>query len=162
MNQEAMPEVYRLRLFHWQLFATLTFRYSPDSRAMSLPLVFVWLRKVATASQIHFKRLLWVLRFETGPRSGRGHYHICLAGIPLASLCQYLCLSLESVWQACGGGLAKVTFYNRARDGVGYILKLPQVSQEHLLRKNCSRTSGDDCEPMLSASLLDAVRRSPM
>ncbi len=148
-----MPEAYRLRHFSWQLFATLTFRYPPRSRASSLPIVFVWLRNVAHVTDLHFKRLMWVLRFELGPRGGRGHYHLCLAGIPSASLSFELCPLLESNWQAKSGGLAEVALYDQARDGLDYILKMPGRLRPGL------GSDGNDCGPTLSNSLIDAIRR---
>jgi hypothetical protein len=160
---KTMPEAYRLRHFYWQLFVTLTFRYPPRSRASSLPIVFVWLRNVTNVTDLHFKRLMWALRFEVGPRSGRGHYHLCLAGIPRTSLGRDLCLLLESAWQRKSGGLAEVALYDRARDGIGYILKLPDSYRSSLVETSSSSiTSDDDCEPMLSNSLLKAIRRGRM
>jgi hypothetical protein len=158
-----MPEAYRLRSFNWQLFVTLTFRKPPANRGSSLPRIFAWLRSVARAGGIHFKRLVWVMRFEIGPRGDNGHYHLCLAGIPQASLCWQLCRSLESLWRTCGGGLSEVALYDPARDGVGYVLKLPPVSQGlGLWSASNSGIGGDDCEPMLSTSLMEAVRRGRM
>lgn len=156
-----MPEAYCLRRFYWQLFATLTFLKPGTTRASSLPLVFVWLRYTAQAEGIHFRRLIWVLRFEFGPRGGRGHYHLCLAGLPPASMCQRLCRTLESAWQIRSNALAEVTLYDQARDGLGYILKLPHFKHASL-RRNSLGSDGDDCEPMLSASLIQAVRRGRM
>jgi hypothetical protein len=153
---KTMPEAYRLRLFSWQLFVTLTFRHPPRSRASSLPIVFVWLRSVADITGLHFKRLIWVLRFEVGPRGGRGHYHLCLAGLPSASLGRQLCLLLESVWQTKSGGLGQVASYHRARNGLDYILKMPLR-----LRQNSLGSDGD-CEPMLSDSLIQAMKRGRM
>lgn len=150
MNQRSMPEAYRLRFFCWQLFVTLTFLKPPTSRATSLPLVFVWLRYVARAERIHFRRLIWVLRFEFGSRGGRGHYHLCLAGIPPASLCQELCRILESAWEVRSNALAEVALYDPRRDGVGYVLKLPNRFPTSFGSGNSSGMSGDDCEPMLS------------
>lgn len=158
-----MPEAFRLLRFHWQLFVTLTFVKPPTTRTGSLPLVFAWLRTVAQVERIHFKRLLWVLRFEFGPRGGRGHYHLCLAGIPRASLCWDLCRSLEAAWQTRGGGLAEVALYEHARDGVGYVLKLPHPLQGSFLgAASSSGPDGNDCAPMLSASLLEAIKRGRM
>jgi len=158
-----LPETYALRRFHWQLFVTLTLANLLPTCGASLPLVFAWLRKSAEITEIHFKRLLWVLRFEVGPIASRGHYHLCLAGIPRASLGRRLCRSLESAWWMRGGGLSEVTLYDPARDGVGYILKLPSLSREtSLWRESNSGLSGNDCEPMLSASLLEAIRRGRM
>jgi hypothetical protein len=157
-----MAEAYRLTRFHWQLFVTLTFRKPPTTRADSLPQVFAWLRNVARAERIHFRRLMWVSRFEIGPRGGSGHYHLCLAGIPRASLDRQLCRSLESAWWTLCGGLSEVALYNPGRDGVGYILKLPLLQGPRLWRESSSGAGGNDCEPMLSASLLEAIKRGRM
>jgi hypothetical protein len=160
---KTLPEANALRRFHWQLFVTLTFAKRPTVRAASLPLVFAWLRDSARIARIYFPCLMWVLRFEVGPRGGNGHYHLCVAGIPRTSLCPQLCRSLESAWRTCGGGLSEVTLYDPARDGVGYILKLPSLSQEtRLWRESSLGPGGTDCEPMLSASLLEAIKRGRM
>jgi len=153
---KVMPEAHGLRLFHWQLLCTLTFRNPPRNRSFSLPIVFVWLRNVAEIAEIHFKRLIWVLRFEIGPRGGRGHYHLCLAGLPSTSLSRELCLRLESVWKTRSGGLAEVALYDQGRGGLDYILKMPY----RWLSKGDSGTDEDDCEPMLSNSLLKVIRSS--
>lgn len=56
-----------------------------------------------------------------------------------------------------------MALYDPACDGVGYILKLPPLSQGlRLWRESSSATGGNDCEPMLSASLIEAVRRGRM
>lgn len=158
-----MPEAYVLRQFHWRLFVTLTFRKPLPSPAAPLPLVFAWLRETAGVAHIHFKRLMWVLRFEIGAIASRGHYHLCLAGIPRALLDGQLCRSLESAWWTRGGGLSEVALYDPARDGVGYILKLPPLSQgTRLWRESSLGTGGNDCEPMLSDSLIETMRRGPM
>jgi len=158
-----LPEAHTLRRFFWQLFVTLTFAQPTATRAASLPLVFAWLRETAGEAHVYIKRLMWVLRFESGPTGGRGHYHLCLAGIPRASLDRQLCRSLESAWRTLGGGLSEVTLYDPARDGVGYILKLPPSSQEvHLWQESSSGPGGNDCVPMLSASLLEAIKRGRM
>ena len=163
MKRSEMPEAFVLRQFYWQLFATLTFRKLPRAPARSLPRVFAWLRQIAAVTHIHFKRLLWVSRFEVGGIASRGHYHLCLAGIPRASLDRQLCRSLESAWRTRGGGLSEVALYDPARDGVGYILKLPSMSQDSpLWPESSSRMGANDCEPMLSASLIEAIRRGRM
>ena len=163
LSFHACPEAYALRHFYWQLFATLTFVEPPTTRAASLPLVFAWLRDVARAGRIHFKRLMWVLRFEIGTKGDRGHYHLCLAGVPRALLSQHLCRSLESAWRARGGGLSEVTLYDQARDGLSYVLKLRlMVEGVKVTRTGSFRISNDDCEPMLSVSLIEAVRRGRM
>lgn len=158
-----MPEAYALRKFYWQLFVTLTFIRPPRSRPASLPPVRRWLRVVARMASVHFERLIWVVRFEVGKRGDCGHYHLCLAGIPRALLCIHFCRELESAWRTCGGGLSQVALYDQARDGLEYILKLPVAPKgSNPWCTTSSGTGGHDCEPMLSASLLQAVKRGRM
>lgn len=157
-----LPEAYSLRRFYWQLFATLTFVEPPTTRAASLPQVFAWMRDVARAGRIHFRRLMWILRFEFGPRGDRGHYHLCIAGMPQGLLDRSLCDSLQASWWTRGGGLSEVALYDQGRDGLGYVLKLQSMLQGSPLGPSSSSRINDDCEPMLSVSLIEAVRRGRM
>jgi hypothetical protein len=159
----AAPEAYALRRFYWQLFATLTFGRSPRSRAHSLPKVFSWLRETAAVAPIHFRRLFWVLRYEGGSCERNGHYHLLLAGLPPALLDRQLCRVLESKWWTIAHGVSEVTLYAHNRDGVGYVLKLPPESHTNYSRNgDVFRSDGEDCEPMLSASLIEGMRRGRM
>jgi len=163
MKRSAMPEAYALRRFHWQLFGTLTFRKPLGSKVRCLSRVFAWLRETAALGRIHFRRLFWVLRFESGPKGSHRHCHLCLAGLPPALLTRQLCRVLESKWWAVAGGLSEVTLYDHTRDGVGYVLKLPPESSLcHLRIGGVFRSDGEDCEPMLSASLIEGMRRGRM
>jgi hypothetical protein len=163
MTKREMPEAYALRRFHWQFFVTLTFRKPPRSKARGTTRVFAWLRETAALGRIHFRRLFWVLRYESGPKGSRAHYHLCLAGLPPALLTRHLCRVLESKWRTISGGLSEVTLYDHTRDGVGYILKLPPESRMcHPRRGGIVRSDGEDCEPMLSVSLIEGVRRGRM
>lgn len=160
MITRAMPEAYALKRVAWQLFVTLTFRDPPKSRSSSLPRVFRWLRYLADHCGIYFPALLWVVRFEVGSTGGQGHYHLLIAGIAQALLTDHFRSSLTSEWRACGGGLAEVMLYDPARNGVEYVLKLPSVSAASgALTGRHPGTGGDDCEPMLSKALLQALRR---
>ncbi len=148
-----LPEAWRLRDCHWQLFATLTFA-SPDlSQRTRVTSVFNWLRKIAKHSNVQFARLLWVARFEYGRRTLRGHFHACIAGLPSPNSTPNFCRELKLLWEHRALGFAQVQPYADARDGVGYILK--QDARE-------SQTRVDGCEPMLSDSLIAAVRRGRM
>ncbi len=163
MRRNTEPEAFALGKVHWQLFVTLTFVNPPTTHSESVGRVFAWLRKVARQCHVHFRRLLWVLRFEIGLTSGHGHYHLCIAGIPRASLCSRVCRGLEAAWWRTCGGLSEVALYDPARDGVGYILKLPPSPRG--LPLECASSSGlggNDCEPMLSKSLFPALRRGRM
>jgi hypothetical protein len=160
MKRREMPEAYALRNFYWQFFVTLTL---PRSKARRISRVFAWLRETAALGHIHFRRLFWVLRFEFGPKGSHGHYHLCLAGLPPALLNRQLCRVMESKWWTIAGGLSEVTLYDHTRDGVGYILKLPPESSLcHPRNGGGFRSDGEDCEPMLSASLIEGVRRGRM
>jgi hypothetical protein len=163
MKRSEMPEAYALRHFHWQFFVTLTFRKTPRSKALRVSWVFAWLRETAALGHIHFRRLFWILRFEFGPKGLLGHYHLCLAGLPSTLITRQLCRVLESKWWTIAGGLSEVTLYDHARDGVGYILKLPPESRMcHSRNAGFFRSDGEDCEPMLSASLIEGMRRGRM
>lgn len=163
MTRSEIPEAYALRRFHWQLFVTLTFRKPPPSKVHSISRVFAWLRETAALGHIHFRRLFWVLVFESGRKGSHRHCHLCLAGLPPASLTRQLYRVLESNWRTIAGGLSEVNLYDPTRDGVGYILKLPPESHMcHRCKGGVFRSDGEDCEPMLSASLIEGVRRGRM
>lgn len=155
-----MPEAYALRRVPWQLFVTLTFVRPPKTRSGSLTRVFAWLRDISNMVGTYFPGSWWVLRFELGRKGGHGHYHLLIAGIPQALLSVRLCRSLESAWRTCGGGLSEVTLYDPARDGVGYVLKLPApLGASGADGAVGAGIGGDDCEPMLSKALIEAFKR---
>jgi hypothetical protein len=156
-----LPEAYALRKIYWQIFATLTLARLHASTKGCVPQVFSWLRRGAELGGIHFKHLLWVARFEVG-RGSRGHYHCCLAGLLPRSTTTATCRLLESYWATCSGDKSQVDLYDRARDGVGYILKLPFIAQHSVCCEGKSGTSDVDCEPMLSKSLFPTLRRGRM
>ena len=163
MTRREMPEAYALRRFNWQLFVTLTFRKPPGLKVRCISRVFAWLREAAALGRIHFRRLFWVLRFESGPKGSHRHCHLLLAGLPPALLDRQLCRVLESNWWTIAHGLSEVTLYAHKRDGVGYVLKLPPESRtNHPRNGDIFRSDGEDCEPMLSASLIEGVRRGRM
>ncbi len=163
MTKREIPEAYALRRFRWQLFVTLTFRKPPRFKVRCISRVFAWLREAAALGRIHFRRLFWVLRFESGPKGSHRHCHLLLAGLPPASLTPQLCRVLQSKWWTIAGGLSEVTLYDHTRDGVGYVLKLPPESRMcHPCKGGVFGSDGEDCEPMLSASLIEGVRRGRM
>jgi hypothetical protein len=119
------------------------------------------LRDLSHSCGIHFKRrLLWIARYERG-RSGTGHYHICVAGLPPRFVQPEYCRAYESLWRTKGGGFAQIESYDPARDGVKYILKLPR-SPYDAERGGWLQDDEGNYLPMLSDSLLEAVRRRPM
>jgi hypothetical protein len=138
-----MPEAFRLRMMLWQLFLTLTFRPSQSPTISNrTKILFAWLRDVARADRTHFKRLIWIARYEFG-NGGAGHFHLCLAGLRTFS-----CRDYEALWFR-RAGLAQVEPYDVARDGIGYVLKLTST-HDPLLQDNA---------PMLSESCFEVFRR---
>lgn len=159
----AMPEAHALRKIHWQFFVTLTFQSDCLSWATRKCLMFSWLRDVAgSVPGTHFKKLLWVARFECG-RGLRGHFHLCFAGIPSAFPTLALCKQLEAAWTNRTRGRAEVVLYDHARDGVGYIVKIPPTSPRASDRCGVSfSTKNEDTNPTLSNSLFATLRRGRM
>jgi hypothetical protein len=156
-----MPEAFVLRRFVWQLFVTLTFRRECAREANRKSMLFAWLRGLSRSCGIHFKhRLLWFARYERG-RSGTGHYHLCVAGLPSQFVQPECCRAYESLWRTKGGGFAQIESYDPARDGVGYILKRP-FSEFNSVSGAFFRNDADDYLPTLSDSLIEAMRRGPM
>jgi hypothetical protein len=156
---DAMPEAFALRRIAWQLFATLTFRSLCRRRAQSRIMVFSWLRGVAGCCRIHFKRnLLWLARYELGRMTRNGHYHLCLAGLPVEFLKPEHLRAYKSLWRQGGGGFAKIESYNPTRDGLGYILK-PTALPFDSVRDGESKNE-DDFLPTLSESLIKMMSRS--
>lgn len=164
MKGSVMPEAGRLRLLYWQFFVTLTFRTRRLSSPARKCLLFAWLRDVAEAEpKTHFKRLLWLSRYEVGPNGGCGHYHLCIAGKSVDSVTIALCDNLERLWRARTGALAEITPYDHARDGVGYILKMSAPFQPvHTGQDMVFGNDNDETYPTLSKSLFATLRRGRM
>ena len=157
------PEAWRLRKVHWQLFVTLTFRADLLSLSSRRKLLFSWLRKTAEVPpKVHFKRLLWVARYERGGSSRRGHYHLCIAGKGRDAVTVALCVSLEAAWCQLSGARSEVRPYDHGRDGVGYVLKLPAQLVTGTNWASVKMNDGDDQIPTLSKSLFAALRRGRM
>jgi hypothetical protein len=160
----AMPETHSLRKLYWQFFVTLTFqsdRLWPETRRC---LMFSWLRGVAgSIPRTHFRRLLWVSRFERG-RGLRGHFHLCIGGIPSPLATVDLCRQLELAWQNRVHARAEVLLYDHARDGVGYIMKVQTGASVTGTGHGtaCQDDSDGDINPTLSNSLFETLRRGRM
>jgi hypothetical protein len=144
-----MPEAFALRKFTWQFFGTLTFRSMSERMSKRKGLLFAWLRDIADSDGVRFGHLLWIARYEFGP-TNNGHYHLCIAGLPPRVVSRKHCQIYEESWYR-RAGFAQVALYDPARDGVGYVLKLPAREEKR-----------SDCPPMLSESLFDTLRRGPM
>jgi hypothetical protein len=161
--ERAFPEVWRLRRVHWQVFGTLTFCIDPPCWVSRRKLLFSWLRDVAEApTQIHFKRLLWVARYELGRTSRRGHYHLCIAGKGQDAMTMASCIGFEASWYDHTGGRSEVRPYDHGRDGIGYVLKLPVQLGIGASNSALKIYDDDDQLPTLSKSLFPTLRRGRM
>lgn len=83
--------------------------------------------------------------------------------MPPALLDRQCCKSLQAAWRARYGGLSEVALYDQGRDGLGYVLKLqPMFQRATPGHPSGLRMNDDDYDPMLSVSLIEAVRRGRM
>jgi hypothetical protein len=156
---DAMPEAFALRRIAWQLFATLTFRSPLQQSGQHKIMIFSWLRSVAGRCRIHFKRnLLWLARYELGRMTRNGHYHLCLAGLPIEFVKPEYLRAYKSLWWGGGGGFAKIESYDPMRDGLGYVLKPTALPFDSV--RNGESKDEDDFLPTLSESLIKMMSRS--
>lgn len=154
---EVEPEYFALRSLAWQLFVTLTFAPGAALTARLDRAVTAWLRDVvATQPHLHWSRVLWVARFEVG-RGGRGHFHLCIAGLPARATEADSCAHFAGLWNARAASLAEVAAYDPTRDGLGYVLKIPWNRSAADVGAS-SRGASHPCEPMLSRSILTLRR----
>ncbi len=158
MIKHELPEAYALRAIRWQLFCVLTFKRDGIVCAARRRRVFTFLVRTAESFGVRkFKSLLWIIRWEYGGKTKRGHYHILIGGLSQQTLSARDCSIISSLWQP-RNGVAWVEPYNPALDGVGYVLKRPSEKNRHWTAES-ARYAGDDCEPMLSDSIYEALRR---
>jgi len=159
-----MPEAVALRGIRWQLFATLTFAEDRLPRGLRVKRLFQWLRHLNGAkTPVPWKRLRWFARWETGGRIGRGHYHLCIAGLQPECVNVTFAHAAERAWLRFAASRGEVALWNPALDGAGYALKLPETIAGKLAIEQAQIGCGwEDCEPMLSDSVRDAIRRGPM
>ena len=73
---------------------------------------------------LQFDDAVWVRCEEIG-KLGRAvpHIHFLIAAIPKRIDLEKFCHTLKSKWHRVGGGLHKITPYDRGLDGAGYIAK---------------------------------------
>jgi hypothetical protein len=159
-HYSVMPEEHALRSFHWQFFLTLTFRGQFPRRDYCMDRFHLWLRRVVQrVPQLFFPRVMWVVRYETGASGQRGHLHACLAGLPPHTLSDSFCRSAEAIWHRTSGARSEISIYDRARNGVAYVLKVSADFQHLTDAGRSSAQKSDEQVPMLSDSLMDALRR---
>jgi hypothetical protein len=114
-------------------------------------------RTQAGSFGVHFKKILWCLRRESGESTGRWHLHAVIAGLP-PSAGPRTCLAMMSQWEGLGGGIARVSVYNSSLDGLDYILKGGELTES-----KAKRWAGDyhelakfggSCDVTLSESVI--------
>src|SRR5258706_13619776 len=115
------PELNALSRVDWQFFCTLTFKKETSER-VRLTMFFSWLRTIGENAGVHFKRMLWCLRVEKGEATGRLHFHSVIAGLPPHFVNRMTCMATMAIWEKHGGGMARVSQYSSALDGIDYIL----------------------------------------
>lgn len=152
------PESFALNVVPWQLFGTLTWGgdgsfKEPPSRRKQLCKVFAFLRTAAKLAGVHFKSVVWVLRFELGEATGREHLHFLLS-VPKAEwVNQNVCFTLMAIWERklrCG--FSRVRVFNAKMSGLAYTLKdLELLSPAD--RYEFGKFSDKGAELMLSESL---------
>jgi hypothetical protein len=163
--KDVMPEAAALRRIRWQFFATATQANEGLCGGTRKKMLFHWLRELSGASKprTHFKKLLWVARWESGSKTGRGHYHLSIAGLPTECVTTSFARAAEDSWRKIAGSIGEVTLWNPSLDGVGYILKLPSsFAEKRTLEDARLGNCWEDYEPTLSNSLRDTIRRGSM
>lgn len=91
------PDPFLLSRVQWDLFVSLSWRVEP-SQDRARKYWFMLVRQIAEWSGLHFGDVLWLLRFELGETTGRGHYHALVGGLPHHVLYERLCKVIEQAW----------------------------------------------------------------
>jgi hypothetical protein len=157
------PEVYALSLIEWQFFASLTFKSERLTDAVRIKMFFALMRRQAENFRVHFKKIIWCLRTESGGATGRIHHHALIAGFPQHARTKATCFAFMKIWEQLGGGMARVTLYSPLLDGVGYVLKRGEAELKRAGGDFYEiRKFGGHCDVMLSKSIFSVIegRRS--
>lgn len=117
------PELYNLGHVGWQVFGTLTFKSERIPIRVRRSLWFAFVRAIAGKAHVHFSKALWVLREERGERFGRVHLHYLFGGMPSNFACITSCFVQAATWEKLGGGIARVSVFDQALNGLTYLTK---------------------------------------
>ena len=123
------PEAWAVGQVPWQFFCTLTWANRgsfkrPPSPRRQVCAFFAFAREAARVSGVHFKRLMWCLRAETGEITGREHYHCLLSVVGSKWVGITTCFFLMNYWEKeLGCGHARVRVFRPALGGVAYTCK---------------------------------------
>ena len=151
------PELHSLAAVNWQYFCSLTFKGERQCKRYGAQMFVALVRTQAKVWKVHFKKVLWCLRRESGESTGRWHQHAVIAGLP-PSAGRRNCLAMMSQWESLGGGMARISQYDSSLDGLDYILK-----GSGLTESKATRWAGDyhelakfgqSCDVTLSESVI--------
>jgi hypothetical protein len=117
------PDLWALGGVRWQFFGTLTFKQERLPDRVRNSMFNATLRQLAGEQHLHFPRLPWCRREETGEHLGRRHYHFLLTGLPSRTVNLSSCFFLMHAWEKIGGGMARVRLYDQRQDGLAYLTK---------------------------------------
>jgi hypothetical protein len=117
-------EAYHLFRFRWQIFGHVTFAQIEISHRKRLHMLYAALRSSFAAFGLKFRPAIWVRCEEIG-KLGRAapHIHFLIAAIPKHIDLEKFCQRMIREWRRVGGGLYKITPYDPALDGAGYLAK---------------------------------------
>jgi hypothetical protein len=123
------PEIWAVGQIPWQFFCTHSWANEgsfkrPPGHRRQVCAFFAFIREAARVSGVHFKRLMWCLRYETGETTGRDHFHslLSVAGSEWVKLTT--CFYLMDYWDkklCCG--FARVRVFQPALGGAAYTCK---------------------------------------
>jgi len=117
------PELYSLVRIRWQYFGSLTFKQVHLSGKVRQGMFLTYIRKLANKFGVHFNRVLWVSRLESGSKFGRLHYHYLIGGLSPNSVNVSQCFRQAATWESIGGGMARVYVFDQTLNGLDYIAK---------------------------------------
>src|SRR5215471_14412095 len=117
-------EAYHLFRLRWQIFGHVTFAHVEISYHKRASMLFAAIASTYARHRLKFRNATWVWSQEVG-KLGRitPHVHFLLAALPKHIDLAKFCHRLVREWRRGGGGLHKITPYDRALDGAGYLAK---------------------------------------
>jgi hypothetical protein len=148
------PELFHLARIGWQFFGTLTFKQERLPERVRRALWFALVRTTAGRTRVHFRRVLWVLREETGARLGRRHYHYLIGGLPPGTAHPSECFAQMATWERLGGGMTRVYVFDQSLNGLAYITKCLEAGLAH----ETGKFGREDVDLMLSHSTRALLR----
>lgn len=174
MNYSA--EILHLHRIPWDWFCTLTF---PDvvegkelffnmrracgnapSERVQISAGVAFLRRVCSWQHLHFKRLLWTMRYEEGESTGRGHLHCLVGGVAFSSVGSRM--AIREWWKnLTNAEKVDVRPYNKRLAGVDYTLKCLNIRNAYEIEKTAAAPTllvSESCVEALTCYLMRSTR----